>query len=218
MENTVNPFEFVGWPKISRFSRDVILTEKIDGTCSLVKIFLRNELTAQDLIEFSAKTAYWETVRDGIEYVILAGSRNKWIDTQNDNAGFARWVGQNQYDLVTLGPGSHFGEWWGSGIQRGYGLPKGEKRFSLFNVSRWCENTPQGEQTQAPPCCRVVPVLYRGPFDTLKIDSALEDLRLFGSLAQPGFMKPEGVVIFHTASGHLYKKTIEKDDTPKSKV
>ncbi len=34
-------------------------------------------------------------------------------------------------------PATYFGEWWGSGVQRGYGLQKGDKRFSLFNVSRW---------------------------------------------------------------------------------
>ena len=51
--------------------------------------------------------------------------------------GFARWVETNRERLITLlGPGLHFGEWWGSGIQRGYGLTKGDKRFSLFNVER----------------------------------------------------------------------------------
>ncbi len=26
---------------------------------------------------------------------------------------------------------------------------------------------------------------------------------------------PEGIIIFHTASGHLYKKTIQGDEKPK---
>ena len=35
--------------------------------------------------------------------------------------------------------------------------------------------------------------------------------------AAPGFFKPEGVVVFHVASNHLYKMTIEKDDEWKGK-
>jgi hypothetical protein len=61
----------------------------------------------------------------------------------------------------------------------------------------------------------VVPTLFRGVFDTGSIDICLDQLRLNGSVASPGFMQPEGVVIFHVASGHLYKKTIEKDEQPK---
>jgi hypothetical protein len=40
----------------------------------------------------------------------------------------------------------------------------------------------------------------------------LLDLKDNGSKASPGFMKPEGVIIFHTANGYLFKKTIEKDE------
>jgi hypothetical protein len=42
-------------------------------------------------------------------------------------------------------------------------------------------------------------------------------LKEHGSVAQPGYMNPEGVVVFHVASGHLYKKTIERDEEWKSK-
>ena len=41
------------------------------------------------------------------------------------------------------------------------------------------------------------------------------DLRLRGSKAAPGFMKPEGIVIFHTKSGAVFKKTLEKDESGK---
>ncbi len=64
---------------------------------------------------------------------MFIGSRTRWITAQDDNHGFARWVEGNKQELLKLGAGRHFGEWWGSGIQRGYGLQKGEKRFSLFN-------------------------------------------------------------------------------------
>jgi hypothetical protein len=111
-------------------------------------------------------------------------------------------------ELLLLGPGRHFGEWWGQGIQRNYGLK--EKRFSLFNVARW------EDDAMRPFCCSVVPTLYRGDFDTNTIAVALELLQKYGSKAAPGFMKPEGVVIYHTAGRVYFKKTILKDEEPKS--
>lgn len=37
-----------------------------------------------------------------------------------------------------------------------------------------------------------------------------------GSVAAPGFANPEGVVIYHTAGNVLFKKTLIKDEIPKS--
>jgi len=177
--------EFAPFGKIARWSREVIITEKIDGTNASVLIS-----------------------DDGAE--IAAASRSRILKPGEDNFGFRAWVEANRDALLALGPGQHFGEWWGSGIQRGYGLKV--KRFSLFNVSRWGDSA-------RPSCCDVVPVLWRGPADLLNysIIRALELLRLGGSQAAPGFMKPEGIVVFHVAGGHLYKKTLEKDDHPKGK-
>ena len=190
--------EFVEFPKMARLSRECVITEKIDGTNA--QIFISD---------------------DG---QMLVGSRSRWITVKEDNHGFARWALQHRDELFTLGPGRHFGEWWGSGIQRGYGLVKGEKRFSLFNVVRWCLHgeTPQsitasGElQEVLPPCCSLVPVLYRGVFTSDACDQALEVLRAHGSQASQGFMKPEGIVCFHLAANCGFKKTLEKDDLPKA--
>lgn len=170
---------FVEFPKMPRLSREIIVTEKIDGTNAQVHI-----------------------TDDGR---VLAGSRTRWITPENDNFGFAAWVEANRDALLALGAGSHFGEWWGAGIQRRYGLD--HRRFSLFNVDRWGESRPA--------CCDVVPVLYRGPFDTFEIDTALAKLAALGSVAAPGFMRPEGVVVYHVAGRVGFKKTIEKDDVPK---
>lgn len=175
--------EFVAFPKIARLSREIIVTEKIDGTNS--QIFVSE---------------------DGQQ--LQVGSRNRWLSLAEDNFGFRRWVEDHRNELLALGPGRHFGEWWGSGIQRGYGLEKGEKRFSLFNVSRWAD--------ERPACCGVVPVLYRGEFSQDAIDAALADLGANGSRASPGFMRPEGVIVFHVAANIGFKKTLEKDAEPKS--
>ncbi len=176
--------EFVGFPKIARLSRECVVTEKIDGTNASILI-----------------------PEDGGP--TLVGSRTRWITPNDDNYGFARWVMANEEALrAELGFGHHFGEWWGSGIQRGYGLSKGEKRFSLFNTHRW-RDAPLA-------LCRVVPVLYKGEFETDAIEWALIRLANSGSRAAPGFMKPEGVIVYHTAARVMFKKTLEKDEEPKS--
>jgi hypothetical protein len=195
---------FVEFPKMARLSREVIVTEKIDGTNSQILITPEGE--------------------------IKAGSRNRWITPQADNFGFASWVEAHKEELLQLGSGRHFGEWWGSGIQRGYGLTKGEKRLSLFNVTRWCLH---GEEPQRiptanplvekfqdvlPPCVGLVPILYRGIFSTEIVDSVLNDLVGAGSVAAPGFMNPEGIVVFHVAGNVGFKKTLENDGIPKSLV
>lgn len=197
--------EFVEFPKMARLSRECIITEKIDGTNA--QIWISDDLT-----------------------VLKAGSRNRWLTPDADNFGFAKWVVEHAEELLLLGPGRHFGEWWGQGIQRGYGLT--EKRFSLFNTIRWClygqepkalfnENgNPKSEpkyQQVLPACVGLVPVLYRGIFDTSAVNNALQNLQLGGSVAVPGFMKPEGVVVFHIAGNAGFKKTIEKDEEPKGK-
>ncbi len=215
---------FQEFPKLSRFARETIITEKIDGTNGQVLIY--------DPVENTEAAEGFTSAADdtGKVWNIMAASRTRWITPASDNHGFARWAWDNAESLVRLGPGRHFGEWWGSGIQRGYGLQKGEKRFSLFNVQRWCLH---GEQPQRiitadpriekyqdvlPPCCGLVPVLARGSFDTISFmaHEALMRLQDQGSFAAPGFMKPEGIVIFHVAGNVGFKRTLEKDDQPKS--
>jgi hypothetical protein len=62
----------------------------------------------------------------------------------------------------------------------------------------------------------VVPVLREGcPFDTATVESALADLAWDGSQAAPGFLNPEGVVVYHVAGNLMFKKTLEKDAEPK---
>ena len=174
--------EFKAFDKIARLNREVIVTEKIDGTNGV--IYIGDDFTT-----------------------ILAGSRSRWVVPGEDNFGFAGWVEANREELLKLGPGYHYGEWWGAGIQRRYGLS--EKRFSLFNVSRW------SDPAVRPACCGVVPELARGMDIRAAVENALTILRVGGSVAAPGFMKPEGVVAYHTASGMLFKVTLEKDEAPK---
>jgi hypothetical protein len=101
--------EFAEFPKMPRLAREIIITEKIDGT--------------------NGQIAFNE------EGQMFVGSRSRWITPEMDNHGFARWAYENEAELRKLGPGRHFGEWWGSGIQRGYGLQKGARRAAM-----WCRS------------------------------------------------------------------------------
>lgn len=219
--------EFKEFPKMARLTREVVITEKIDGTNA--QIYIASPDT-HDALELGRIVV---AANRDLGLVMLAGSRTQWVTPERDNFGFAKWVQANADQLWALGAGQHFGEWWGSGVQRGYGLTNGEKRFSLFNTSRWADRhmgdlvymgdgavgpIPAEGQQFAPACCYVVPVLYRGLFHEVKADHMIERLRAEGSLAAPGFTKPEGVVVYHTASGTFFKKTIEKDEKPKSQA
>lgn len=226
--------EFKKFSKIPRLSRDCIITEKIDGTNA--QIFIATELkTIYDYINMDVYKLYdWNEFKEKYclyskaihqenecpNFIfIFAGSRKRWLDcsSSGDNHGFAKWVKANAEELFKLGEGRHFGEWYGKGINRNYGLD--EKRFALFNVGKWVSNATSplqdDKQQYCPSCCEVVPILYNGMFDTQKIAEVLEKLRIDGSSAVPGYLNPEGIVIYHKASGQLFKKTIMDDEKPK---
>ena len=171
---------FHPFPKVPRLMRPVVVTEKIDGTNASVRVY-----------------------SDG---TVRAGSRKRWITPEDDNFGFAAWVRDHAEELRGLGEGHHFGEWWGRGIQRGYGLQ--ERRFSLFNVDRWSADSPP------PACCHVVPVLRC--FSDIEqfvcgATNLFLGLALEGSRAAPGYMDVEGVMVWHTAARQMFKYTLDND-------
>lgn len=175
--------EFKPWDKIARLNRDIIVTEKIDGTNGVIYI--------------------------GEDGEFLVGSRTRWITPDKDNFGFAAWAHTNKEDLMKLGAGFHYGEWWGKGIQRGYGID--DRRFSLFNVERW------RDVNVRPSCCGIVPTLYVGAFSEAEIKNCLDMLRNNGSRAAD-FNDPEGIVIFHTGLNGSFKVTLKNDEKPKGQI
>ncbi len=277
--------EFKEWPKISRLNRDIVITEKIDGTNAAIGI-------VPEMEEFYVGPGIGDVgERESGRMKVYAQSRTRIIQPgkSTDNMGFAAWVKAHEEVLIkTLGPGLHFGEWWGVGIQRGYDLS--ERRFSLFNTAKWGS----GEGALALEMARAqgaaiysVPELYAGPWtgvlgyqngpetekpgewmdlaaqadwdisadaqrvnrileivqtrlrmvgDGVEADEVirelneivrvnprprfapnfiLEWLKRIGSQAAPGFMQPEGICVFHKASGMIFKATVEKDEKHK---
>jgi len=123
------------------------------------------------------------------------------LTIEEDNFGFAQWVNKNAEQLVLdLGVGYHFGEWWGIGINRGYGLD--HRRFSLFNPAKHSEV-----------CYHVPPVrtLTHHEYETLNwYEETKKEFIEFGSIAAEGYMKPEGFVIYAERAKTYWKVIIDK--------
>lgn len=218
---------FEPWPKIPRLNRGVVVTEKIDGTNAAVVVIPWSTLANEVSDGWNSEEGYFRQWHaegkhliarvgavDGLGgFGVFAQSRTRYITPGDDNFGFAKWVEANASALAaTLGAGRHFGEWWGSGIQRGYGLTNGERRFSLFNSGRWATTDLSGV-----PGLGVVPglneVLGKGSLED--IPDFVEYLREHGSIAAPGFDRPEGIVVWHSAARSSFKVLLENDDAPK---
>ena len=176
---------FRAWPKIPRLENEVYhITEKIDGTNGAIII--------KPLEKFVDALPIWYND----VYAIGAQSRTRLITPEDDNFGFAKWVKDNAEQLIAdLGVGYHYGEWWGNGIQRGYGLE--ERRFSLFNPTKYssvCHNIPE-----------ILTV------DIMPDDHTLKHLLVtHGSYIVPGYMRPEGLVIYAEKAKTYWKVIIDK--------
>lgn len=188
---------------IPRWYKDFTISEKVDGTNGLIVVTDDDENYAALRNEGIEPVGFAELA--GL--AIFAGSRNRWLSTENDNAGFAKWVLANAESAAALGTGHHYGEWYGAGIQRKYGLT--EKRFALFNTHKWREIRPAAFD--------VVPVLWQGSGDDIQsgIDAAITTLVMEGSILVPGFRNPEGIVIYSHEAGTYWKKTLTNDRVPK---
>lgn len=163
---------FRAWPKTPRVeNKKEFYTEKIDGTNACI-IIHEDQLYTQ--------------------------SRNRMIVPGDDNFGFAQWAYENSDELKQLGEGYHYGEWWGAGVGRRYGME--EKVFSLFNTRRWGPHNPN-----TPACCRVVPTIHAN-----SLEEARKQLIEGGSLAAPGFMNVEGVIVYEYNTNTYWKSIINK--------
>ena len=217
--------EFKSWGKIPRLSKSTVsITEKIDGTNACV-VIMPHCVTPVHLVDREGAIDVQEV--NGQTYAIGAQSRNKLIfpGKNTDNAGFAGWVAENAEELIKLlGPGYHYGEWWGQGIQRGYGLD--HKVFSLFNTHVWGKKAQGIESflTRANDInLSVVPELYIGPLDSAALDEVCSDLRQLGSVAaskegNTAKAPAEGVILYHHDLKAYHKVLLENDDRHKGEL
>jgi hypothetical protein len=196
MEQGFNTFgAFEPFKKIPRLHGDVHVSEKIDGTNACVE-YIQTETGY--LMGACSRNRRLVTIE--VSEHFKEHPRVEWHGT--DNYGFGSWVVANHTSLVRLGYGRHFGEWYGQGIQRTYGLD--HKRFALFRAPK--HGMPEG----IPSNVDVVPEIdVWGEFDTGRMALLMASLKMSGSSLVPGFMDPEGIVVFHARSGQLFKYTFE---------
>lgn len=212
--------EFVGYSKTPRLYREVIITEKIDGTnaCLLIEEDPYGVVVDSD----PDRTA---VVVEGSRVTYLyAQSRNKFITPDKDNYGFAAWVSENAETLARiLGPGRWYGEWWGKGIQRGYGMDF--KVFSLFSGEEARLLKRHGgvldfDMVKAMDQInlRFVPLVKTGVLSDDLVEGSLSKLRSQGSLASYGYSNPEGIIVYHKDAGKVFKVLLENDDISKTEA
>jgi RNA ligase len=212
--------EFQAFPKIPRLNRSMVVTEKIDGTNAAIVIepALPEDLSDESSIHVTLGSVTLHPTAAGelSWYRVGAQSRKRLVTPgkSTDNHGFAGWVWEHAAELVRLlGPGYHYGEWYGKGINRGYGLD--HKRFALFNTERWGD---MGKHMVGghPVIMHAVPVLYRGAFNTEHIAWQVDQLRINGSQIPDAEGQPaEGVMVWHNAARQLFKVTLDNDERPK---
>lgn len=183
---------FKAYPKTVRLEAETItISEKIDGTNGLIFVSKGNE----------SEKMY-----------VKAGSRSKWLVDDGskswDNHGFGAWVKENETELLNLPAGMHYGEWYGKGINSGYGMT--ERKFMLFNKKRY------SELEDLPSCVELETILE----ENVSIDdltSVLYELRrkmtLQGSYHVPTCINGkmvEGVILRFKLAGKIYKEVWNK--------
>ena len=182
---------FEPFPKMPRLKRGCVITEKVDGSNGQINFDEDGNVLVgsrkRPIFPEGSVVRGWEVVKG------------------TDNFGFAGWVHDNREVLFeALGPGRHYGEWAGPGIQRGYDLD--HKRFYLFNTWRR-GNLPIEAMGVG---LDVVPILYTGEFTSTAVDDAMRDLITLGSYVD-GTTKPEGVVVYLPPARAYYKITFDGD-------
>lgn len=183
--------EFKTWHEINKFAGiHVVATEKIHGSNGQILV----------------------TTRPDGSLCATAGSRTRWLDAVSgpDNFGFAAFVRANEAEICEkLGEGRHYGEWVGPGVNSDYGLK--DKHFVLFDVKRF--SSERVAATGLPERFAVVPILYDGPYNSDAINKVFEDLRAGGSVFRPGFLRPEGMVLFFPQFGSRLKMVFKPEKT-----
>jgi hypothetical protein len=188
---------FRSFSSIPRWSKGVAVSEKIDGTNAQIHIVQYGDE------EFDFDGHAWLAIAKNFErdQYMLVASRNKYIMLDQDNQGFGNWCLANVAELWKLGPGRHYGEWAGPGIQKNP-LNLEEKRLFMFNP-KWVD--------QGPSCVEIAPVLAEC-MDAGDIDQLMADLKRNGTQVEGGKGQAEGVVIYHHGSGKLYKATYDNPE------
>lgn len=228
--------EFERYPKMTRIPKvKMWITEKVDGTNAQILIEALPtpyfpQFHGDTLVYYNAPSGgtslrelgFHQTTKGWLR-VALIGSRKRTIEPNVpkikdeagktvapaqalDNAGFARWVRDNEAKICELlGEGRHYGEWAGPGIN-GNRHQFDVRHFFLFGGAPCYELRERGTHLEiGGAIVRPVPLLYEGPLDTRVIEGGMSNLLVEGS--QVGSGPPEGIVV--STLGTRIKDTYE---------
>lgn len=197
----------VSYPSFSSIERleniYCVISEKIDGTNGLIQIDYKYDWNGQRYDD----------------HLVQFGSRNRYITTTDDNAGFANYFTPHIASICTLAeslinygdndnpkqdwPIYIYGEWFGKGIQRGYGLD--EKYFMPFS-SFYAEHMIKA----GIPNIMMPNIMYTGKFSLEVVDNCMNRLTSGGfHTLITNYDYPEGVVIYFPKYNFRLKQTFE---------
>lgn len=174
-----------------------IISEKIDGTNGLIEI-------NYDSVKFGSKNRYLESHEDNAGFMnFYSYHKNIFINTAKElNEKEIEISGETLTKYEEIYPIHIYGEWFGKGIQRGYGLDK--KFFMPFNP----EYAELLIEHEVPHIVRPY-ILYEGKFSEKVATSSMHFLKEEGSYVIPKYMKPEGIVIYFPKYNFYLKDTFE---------
>jgi hypothetical protein len=128
---------FIAWPEIEGF-HNIRKFVRVDPAVWFRAVEL---LHGTSTVHYKAKVKLHGTnaaIQWTPEGEIVCQSRTNIITPENDNAGFARWVKENEREFKRLQITNGmvvFGEWCGPGIQKGVAISEIPKRvFAVFAI------------------------------------------------------------------------------------
>jgi hypothetical protein len=123
---------FTAWPEIEGF-HNVRKYMRLQPDMLRLSALLRGNTS----VAYKAKIKLHGTnaaVRCFDETKVVAQSRSKDITPEDDNAGFAKWVAENEPRFRRLSDRNIviYGEWCGKGIQKGVAIAQVDRLFAVF--------------------------------------------------------------------------------------
>lgn len=188
--------DFKGYPKTPRLEQETVtISEKVDGTNGVLYIHKPHLCDVTNGIELSP--------------YVLAGSRSKWLQDEGkkswDNHGFGAWVAEHASELHNLPAGFHYGEWYGKGINHGYGMT--DRKFMLFNRKRY-------ERLEDLPKCVELETIIEDEVPVYELLSVIDRIKnevsVKGSYHVPGQAMVEGLIMRFRLSAKVYKEVWNK--------
>jgi hypothetical protein len=123
---------FMAWPEIEAFHsiRKFIRVDPNEW------FRMKETLSGTSTVKYKCKVKLHGTnsaIQIASDGSITCQSRTRLITPEDDNDGFARWVKTQEYEWAAFGDIIFYGEWCGSGIQKGVAISQiGKRIFAIF--------------------------------------------------------------------------------------